>query len=161
MSTHHTTSPLAGVRIDTPVSGAEHAPGTRVAGTGGTEWVYVRALGAIARHDYVTIDEGFGASAGTKAAVDSGHAVGIAQAAFAKGEHGWAATQGQGAAFKVNLLAGCAADAALYTSAEAGKLDDDSSGQTRIDGLVATAANDGAGAAARPAILAHPRASAA
>lgn len=157
MSTHHSTAPLAGVRIDSPSAAPEHAPGTRVSGSDGTEWIYVRAAAAIARHDYVTVDESFRASAGTKAAVDDGHLVGVAQAAFAKDDHGWVATAGQGSAFRVNVLARCAADTPLYTSARAGKLDDTSGGQTRVRGVVITAAAGTAGAA-RPAILTHPRA---
>ncbi len=53
------------------------------------------------------------------------------------------------------MLANCAADAALHTSARAGKLDDAAAAQTRIEGVTITAAN--AAAAARPAILTHPR----
>ncbi len=157
MSIHHATAPLAGARIDSPTAAAEHAPGTRIAGTDGTEWLYVRAAGAIARYDYVTVDEAFKASAGTKAAVDSGHAVALAQAAFAEGGYGWVATAGLGAALKVNVLARCAADTALYTTARAGKLDDANSNQTEIAGIAITTAAGGA-AAARPAIVAHPRA---
>ena len=156
MSTHHTTAPLAGVRIDSPAAAAEHAPGTRVAGSDGTEWIYVQAAAAIAQYDYVTVDEAFRASAGTKAAVDAGHSIGVAQAGFAKNAHGWVATGGQGAALRVNVLARCAADGPLYTTAKAGKLDDSSSSQTKVAGIVITAAA-GAAAAARPAILAHPR----
>ena len=157
MSIHHATAPLAGARIDSPSSAAEHALGTRVSGTDGTEWIYVRAQAAIARYDYVTVDESFRARAGTKAAVDAGHAIGVAQAAFASGDHGWVAAGGQGAALKVNVLARCAADRPLYTSATAGKLDDTAGGQTKVAGIVITSAA-GAAAAARPAIVAHPRA---
>ena len=156
MSTHHTTAPLAGVRIDSPAAAAEHAPGTRVAGSDGTEWIYVQAATVIAQYDYVTVDEAFRVSRGTKAAVDDGHTIGVAQAAFARNAHGWVATGGQGAALRVNVLARCAADRPLYTSATAGKLDDAASGQTKIGGIVITAAA-GAAATARPAILAHPR----
>ena len=157
MSIHHATAPLAGARIDSPSTAAEHAPGTRIAGSDGTEWIYVRAAAAIARYDYVTVDEAFRARAGTKATVDSGHAVGLAQAAFAQGAHGWVATAGQGAALKVNVLARCAADKPLYTTSRAGKLDDADAGQTRVAGIAITAAAGNA-AAARPAIVAHPRA---
>ncbi len=156
MSVHYTTAPLAGVRLDSTTEAAEHAPGTRIAGSDGTEWVYVQAGGAIARYDYVTVDETFQAAAGTKKAVDDGHEIAIAQTAFADDAYGWVATRGQGKALKLNVLANCAADAALYTSAQAGKLDDDSTSQTRVEGVVITAANDGA-LAARQAILTHPR----
>ena len=157
MSIHHATAPLAGARIDSPSAAAEHALGTRIAGTDGTEWIYVRAAAAIARYDYVTVDETFQARAGTKATVDDGHTIAVAQAAFAKDAHGWVATGGQGAALKVNVLARCAADRSLYTSASAGKLDDTAGGQTKIAGIVITS-SAGNAAAARPAILAHPRA---
>lgn len=157
MSTHHTTAPLAGARIDSPSAAAEHAPGTRIAGNDGTEWIYVRAAAAIAQYDYVTVDESFRASPGTKAAVDAGHTIGVAQAAFAEDVHGWVATGGQGAALKVNVLGRCVADRPLYTTASAGKLDDNSSGQTRVAGIVITAPAAFA-ASTRPAILAHPRA---
>ena len=157
MSIHHATAPLAGARLDSTAPAAEHAPGTRVAGSEGTEWVYVQAAGAIARYDYVTVDETFQAASGTKAAVDDGHEIGIAQTAFADDAFGWVATRGQGAGLKVNVLANCAADAALHTSARAGKLDDAAASQTRIEGVTITAANAGATAAARPAILTHPR----
>ena len=75
-----------------------------------------------------------------------------------KGEHGWVATAGQGAALKVNVLARCAKDRALYTTSRAGKLDDATSNQSKVAGIaIVTAA--GSAAAARPAIVAHPRAS--
>ena len=156
MSIHHTTAPLAGVRIDSPAAAAEHAPGTRVAGSDGTEWIYVQAATVIAQYDYVTVDEAFRVSRGTKAAVDDGHTIGVAQAAFARNAHGWVPTGGQGPDLKVNVLARCAADGPLYTSATAGKLDDAASGHTKIGGIVITAAA-GTSAAARPVILAHPR----
>ena len=157
MSIHHATAPLAGARIDSPGAAAEHAPGTRIAGTDGTEWIYVRAAAAIGRYNYVTVDESFRARAGTKSAVDDGHVIAIAQAAFATGEHGWVATAGQGAALKVNVLARCAADRQLYTTATAGMLDDLATGQTKVSGIVITAAA-GSSATSRPAIVAHPRA---
>ncbi len=118
LTIYHTTAPLAGVRLDAASAAAEHAPGTRVAGNDGTEWLYVRAGGKIARHDYVTVDEGFKAKAGTKGAVDDGHVVAVAQTAFADKQYGWVATCGQGANVKVNVGANCAADRALYTSAD-------------------------------------------
>ena len=55
-----------------------------------------------------------------------------------------------------NVLANCAADVALYTSATAGKLDDDATAQTKIDGAVTVAANGGATAAVE-VLLTAPR----
>ena len=157
MSTHHTTAPLAGARIDSPGAAAEHALGTRVDGTDGTEWVYVRASAAFSQYDYVTIDETFRATAGIKSRVDDGHAIAVAQAGFATGDYGWVATGGHGAALKVNVLPRCAADRTLYTTNTAGMLDDTASGQTKIGGIVITSSNS-TSPASRPAIISHPRA---
>lgn len=159
MSTHHTTSPLVGVRIDATATDIEHALGTRVAGSDGTEWVYVQANGAIAQYDYVTIDEAFQAASGTKAAVDAGHEIAFAQTAFADNAYGWVATRGQGISLKATVLANCAADVALYTSATAGALDDDATSQTKIDGVAITTTNGGS-TAAQPVIVTHPRSAA-
>lgn len=133
-------------------SGTETSPVFRLGdvdtGTGNSRWVYVQADGAIAQYDYVCIDEDFQARAGTKTNVDAGHIIGVAIVAFADNEYGWVCLAGTSyEGLKVNALANCAADIALYTSATAGKLDDDSSSQTRIEGIVLDTANGGSTAA--------------
>lgn len=104
----------------------------------GNSYVYVQASGAISQYDYVCIDEDYQAAAGTKASVDDGHQIGFAQVAFADNEYGWVATKGR---VEVNALASLALDTALYTSGTAGKLDDDTTSQTKIDGVVAVESN--------------------
>lgn len=135
-----------GVNLGATSTAPEFKLGSIIDGDAGSKWIYVKAGGTIAQYDYVTIDEDFTASAGTKAAVDAGHTPGFAQVAFAANEYGWVALEGRGE-LKVNVLAACAADAPLYTSATAGKLDDDSTSQTKIPGTVIVVANGGSTAA--------------
>jgi hypothetical protein len=134
------TSGLLGVNItDTPTTNtSQHALGTCVTGVDGTEFVYVLAGGAITQYDAVGIDEDFSATALTKAAADDGHNIGFAQVAFTSGDYGWVAKKGTN--ISVRLAASCAADVPLYTTATAGVLDDASTSQTKIDGVVAVAA---------------------
>src|SRR5690606_11511940 len=100
---------------------------------------FVKAANAIDQYDYVTIDEKYLASAGTKTGVDAGHRIGIAQVAFAQNDYGWVALSG-GAGLKVNAKGACAADIKLYTSAVTGTLDDASTSQSLINGVVLTTA---------------------
>ena len=53
--------------------------------------------------------------------------------------------------------ASCAADVALYTSATAGVLDDTSTSQTKVDGVVAAAANGTAAQANVEVIMTWPK----
>jgi isopentenyl phosphate kinase len=131
------TSGTLGVEVSATPTTAEFDLGTRVTGTDGTEWVYVQASGAITQYDAVGIDEDYQAAALTKAIADDGHAIGFAQVAFADNDYGWVATRGSN--ISVRLAANCAADVALYTTATAGVLDDASTSQTNIDGVVAVA----------------------
>ena len=131
-----------GARFASPTTGIDYQLGECAMGSDGTEWVYVQAGGAIAQYDAVGIDEAFQAAALTKAIADAGHTVGVAQAAFADNEYGWVATKGSN--ISVNVLANCAADTQLYTTATAGKLDDAAASQTPIDGIVITTAAGGA-----------------
>ena len=139
-------SGLLGVGIaDTPTSNATgHVLGTQVLGDDGTKYVYVQASGAITQYDCVAIDEAFQAAAITKALADDGHKIGFAQVAFADNDYGWVATEGT---VQVRYLTLCAADVALYTSATAGVLDDTSTSQTKIVGLVNTVVVGGSTAA--------------
>lgn len=131
----HLTSSVIGANLASPTTDAAFALGERQTGTDGTVWVYVQASGAITQYDYVCIDEDFQAAAGTKTSVDDGHAIGFAQAAFADDEYGWVALSGTN--ISVSLAASCAPDVPLYTSGTAGVLDDSSTSQTKIDGVVA------------------------
>ena len=117
--------------------GNEFALGTNQDAADGGEYIYVHASAAVAQYDAVGIDEDFEAAPVTKAMADDGWFVGFAQVAIADNSFGWVATKGSN--IKCNLLISCAADAVLYTSATAGSLDDASSSQTKIDGVVSVA----------------------
>ena len=150
----YVTSGTLGVDFAATPTTADHTLGTCVAGSDGTEWVYVQANGAIAQYDAVGVDENYQAAALTKAMADDGYVIGAAQAAFADDDYGWVATKGSNV--KVNLLTLCAADVALYTSATAGKLDDTSTSQTKIDGIVAVTGGV-TGTTATEVIMTHPK----
>jgi hypothetical protein len=133
-----TTSGLLGVNLtDTPDT-AVHTLGTVVDTTDGGSYVYVQANGAIAQYAAVGVDEDFQAAELTKAMADDGWNIGFAQAAFADNDYGWVALRGSNINCKVAIS--CAADVALYTTGTAGVLDDEASGQTKIDGVVAVTA---------------------
>jgi hypothetical protein len=114
--------------------GNEFVLGTRHTAADGGEYMYVHASGAIAQYDAVGIDEDFEAAPITKAMADDGWFVGFAQVAIADNSFGWVATKGSN--IQCKLLINCAADSVLYTSATAGSLDDTSTSQTKIDGVV-------------------------
>jgi hypothetical protein len=99
-------------------------------------YMRVHAAGAIAQYDCVAISEAYEAAAVTKALVDDGHQIGFAQVAVADNAFAFVLI-GNGVG-SVNVLASCAADVVLYTSATAGKLDDTSTSQTQVAGVVIT-----------------------
>ena len=148
------TSGCLGVDFTATPTSAEFDLGTTVAGTDGSEWVYVQANGAIAQYDAVGVDENYQAAALTKAMADDGWFVGAAQVAFADNDYGWVCVKGSNVS--VNLLTLCAADVALYTSGTAGKLDDTSSSQTKVDGVVAVTGGV-TGTTATEVIMTHPK----
>lgn len=109
--------------------------GTRVSTDYAGEALYVKAGSAITQFQAVGVDEDFNAYPLTKAMADDGWFIGFAQVAFASGDYGWLATRGT--EIKVKLAENCARDVSLYTSGTAGVLDDSSTSQTKIDGIVA------------------------
>ena len=115
--------------------------GDSATGKDGTKWMYVTASAAIAQYDVVGVDENFAAAPLTKAMADDGWFIGFAQDAFASGASGFVACNGSN--IQANVLANCAADAALYTTATAGSLDDESTNQTKISGVTAVTAVGG------------------
>ena len=143
-------------RADAPDTPApRHFLGERALGTQNTVWVFVQASAAIAQYDAVGIDENFQAAPLTKTMADDGWFIGFAQAAFDSGDYGWVAIAGSD--IGVNVLVSCAADVPLYTTATAGKLDDTSTSQTKIDGIVAVTAEPGVGTDSVEIIATHPK----
>lgn len=129
--------------------------GKRVTATDGQQYVYVQASGAIVAGNYVCITEDFQAAKGTKALVDDGEEIGFAQVAFADDEYGFVATKGSN--LTVRVLGSCAADVPLYTSGTAGELDDSSTSQTKIDGIVLLTTNATATSANIEALVTWPK----
>lgn len=129
--------------------------GQQVIANDGSAWMYVHASAAIAQYDAVGISETFEAAPLSKAMADDGWNIGFAQVAFDDNDFGWVALRG-GKGLKVNLLGSCAADVPLYTSGTAGSLDDTSTSQTKIDGIVNVTAVATA-AAASTVIATWPR----
>ncbi len=156
------TSGMIGVNLDAVTAGtttdgenAEFTLGTVVKTTDGQEYTYVQAAEAITQYDFVAISEDFQMSQLTKTEADDGWIIGIAQIAFADNDLGWVATKGANLTGKV--LASCAADVALYTSGTAGAVDDASTSQTKIDGIVLVSANTNGSATAKEILATWPK----
>ena len=139
------TSGTVGLNLTTVDSTQRVELGKRVTATDGQQYVYVKAAEAITQYMFVAIDEDFNASKVTKALADAGYEIGVAQTAFASADYGFVATKGSNLTGRV--LGSCVADVALYTSGTAGVLDDSSTSQTKIDGVVLVATNTTATAA--------------
>lgn len=123
-------SHLACVRFEETVSFSKFSVGEGAVDSDGGHWRFVKASEDIAAFDAVKIDDDYGiARLTTTIAGTEPTNVGIAQVAFKSGEYGWVFEGpggGIGKGIKVNVLVSCAADAKLYTTATAGKLDDTS-----------------------------------
>jgi len=144
-----------GAYLDGTTTDAKFGLGDCFKDEDGRSFVYVQAGGAITQYDWVSIDENYAALAGTKGAADDGHMVGFAQVAFANDDYGWVLTQGANVTARV--AASCAADVALYTTGTGGILDDETTSQTKIEGVVAVAANTTTSVANVEVLLTFPR----
>ena len=143
----YTTQSAVGIDFDGGTeSTASQVIGTRMVGTDSSEWLYITAGSAIAQYDAVTVTEGYSGVPCTKALIDDHHIFGVAPEAISSGEYGWVQLTG---VVTINVLASCAADVQLFSSATAGSLDDASTSQTAVNGIVLTTARSGtAGSAA-------------
>jgi len=137
----------AGVDVTAVGSSPLFELGTEAIGQDNSKWVYVLAGSAITAYNYVTMTKAFSAVPGTKALVDAGNKVGIAQNAIASGQYGWVAVRGGNDLLKVTAKTGCAISVALYTSGTAGYLDDTAASQTLVNGIVLTDTATSSGAA--------------
>lgn len=113
--------------------GASFGLGDRYVDKNGNEYVFVQASGAVAQYDAVHINSANVAQALTKALGDTGLSVGVAVATLSSASYGWAQIKGLGT---VNVLQTCSSSTALYTSGTAGKLDDTTTSQVKIAGVV-------------------------
>lgn len=119
--------------------------GDVIADATGNRYVYVQASGAVAQYDAVHIGSTYVAQALTKALGDTGAPVGIAVATLSSASYGWAQVGGVGT---VNALQTCSSSTALYTSGTAGKLDDTTTSQVKVAGVVLLANNSTTGTVA-------------
>jgi hypothetical protein len=122
----------------------------------GKQYVFVKTTSAIAAGDCVTYDETYNtivAPLGT--ANDArGDRAGVATVAIASGSYGW--LQIYGVNLGINVLASCAANARLNTTATAGSLDDDgTAGSMQVEGIYLTTARGGTNGSA-PGVLNYP-----
>lgn len=166
----YTTTPLAGFNPTDTFSSLTSADNSGHAVTLGTEiqaqdangntatFRFVLAGTAITQYDFLGIDENNAASALTAAMADDGWDIGVSQIAVTSGYYFWATMRGNG--LQGRLAGTTAADAALYCSTTAGVLEDGlSTSSTKIDGVVAVAANTLTSASNFEVLLTYPRSS--
>lgn len=144
MTTHFPTDGTIGTNIDVTTTTAEFELGQTVQTNDGGEFIYVQASGAIDQYDFVVIDEDYQATAAILATGAKGDLGGVALIAFADNEYGFVCRKGaNSSAIKVNAIASCAANTAIYVTATAGHIDDaTASGSELVEGLFLTAAAD-------------------
>jgi len=116
-------------------------------------YVYVEGVASTAQYDFVLIDSDYSIIRITKAEADKKRVKGgVAQAAIVANKYGWVQIEGKG---KVKVLANCAKEVQLYTCATTGSLDDDSTSQTAVYGIVLTT-DCGGSAAATDCFMSYP-----
>ena len=119
----------------------------------GKSWVFVVAGGAIAASDVAVFDEAYSALALSTSNDARGDLVGVAPVAIASGSYGWLQRTGP---CTMNVLASCAANTRLNTTATAGSLDDDNTvGAFTLEGIFLTTAR-AASPGSAPGILNNP-----
>lgn len=133
--------------------GKTFSVGDRGTDQDGKSYVYVQASAAIAANDVVFFNSAYSATTLSTSNDARGNKCGVALVAFAASDFGWVQVDGPSTA---NVLASCAANIRLNTTATAGKLDDDgTAGSMHVQGIYLTTAN-GAGTNAVACILNNP-----
>lgn len=108
----------------------------------GGKWYFCKAATALAVGSVVVVDKNFVATLITKALADVGNAVGVCPViVVAANDYVW--VQVSGVIANMLVLLSCAIDAALYTTATAGSLDDTATSQTKVNGVKLTTARGG------------------
>jgi len=141
-----TVAPSSTNSVDNP--GPPFTPGTVMAGTGDSEFVFVKASANIAIGAVVQITTAtFAATGITTSNALLGNLVGVAQVAIASGQYGW--VQRMGRCDNISVAAGCNPNVQLATTGTAGVLDDTvTGGPVLINGIIITAATTPAAAVA-------------
>jgi hypothetical protein len=147
------TTAYAAVSTSTPdIPGTQLGVGTRVAGTDGSEWIFVKAGGTITQGDVVIVTTNstwiVQSMTNTLASSKLGQLCGVAGASCTVNQFIWMQTSGYTAS--VSAVTGMTAFTAARSTATAGRLDDTITGGTTvaIAGIVllATAASNVAAA---------------
>lgn len=154
VNTHYLTSGLLQAQLGSTHTDAKHRIGQLGQGDNGTEWIYVQATSAVTQYMTVAIDEDHKIRPITKTLADLNPRIGFAQVAFAAAEYGWVATKGTNIFALVK--ANCNDEVDLYTSASAGVLDDTSTSQTKIVGVVISTSATSSGTQAEELIANFP-----
>lgn len=136
--------------------------GKRVTLSDGSTWIYVKASATCTQYDAVAIIDSSTCQPITSTIGLRGVAVGICQQALTSGSYYWVLTSNPTPPtapsgvpdstdnYKVRVLASCAVDAKLATTATAGALDDTTAGTVlRLDGIVLTDTNTASVSSAR------------
>jgi hypothetical protein len=143
-----------GVSLTTADTTPAFSLGQVARGNTGDAYLYVKANTAITGAGYiVTVDASYGADMLSTSNDARGNLVGAACVAIPANSYGWVQTKGT---TQVMVLASCAANVRLDTTATAGNLDDDgTAGSFSIEGLYLTTAR-AASAGLAPARLNDP-----
>ena len=129
---------IIGANVTANEAVAQFELGANIEASDGTKYKYVQASEAITAGDFVTISSaGLATKVRTTAGTQLGLEVGVADTALTSSYHGCVTVEGNATG---SVAANCAANAKLYTTATAGVLDDESSGQTLIGQTVAITA---------------------
>ena len=150
----------AGADLDRVDSTALHRLGTVARDHRGGEYVYLEGAASMAQFDWCVYgDEGFvtAVKRATKALIDNLLPLCIACSAAVAAEYGW--FQIKGPAYG-SFLVSMAKEADVYSSGTTGSLDDTSSSQTLIEGVVALETEGGTGTDELMCHINHPRAAA-
>lgn len=134
-------STLIGANTAATSTTAEFGLGDRHTDHDGKIWVYVQASAAIAQYDVVTYDETYYTTVAPVSTSNDarGDLLGVAPVAFADNEYGWLQIYGP---CTLNVLASCAPNVELTTTATGGSLDDATTASLIVaDGIVTTAAS--------------------
>jgi len=96
-------------------------------------FVFVSASTSVTSYQVVAIASDFYVQPATSALASAASRLAVAQNNISAGSWGWVQTRGN---LTVNALSTCSAAVALYTSGTAGSVDDTSTSQVKIGGLV-------------------------
>lgn len=127
--------------LTTVYDSAVHKVGTIVRDSNMNQYVFAKGVASTAAGYAVSFDENWNTAL---IAIDGSNKgmVGIAQAATVASTYGWYLIDGKGYIYAENSVAD---DALVYSADTAGQVDDDSSSEVQLKGLVFRAARSGAG----------------